>query len=161
MSLPTASCGTIDWWQMTTSISGGISCHIHAPTQAGKNEGPSATRSFAILHGLWLGSRVSEAPDGVDIEQIGRHVQEEVRRRLASPVGIPVPNPGADQSNDLTRDLAALRASVDVYDVVMPSGRRLLAPFLTAAKRAARRLLTPSLARQVTYNVANLRLLEG
>src|SRR5439155_23185150 len=117
--------------------------------------------AFAMRHGLWLESAVSEAMDGLDIDTISLHVRNELRRRLESPGSIPVPSPPSDKSDGAAAELAALRASADVYDVAISSGRWFLAPLVSAAKRAVRRLLTPSLGRQVTYNLSNVRVIEG
>jgi len=104
---------------------------------------------------------VSEDPHQLDVDQITKHIHQEVRRRLEGGRGLPVASfdPGSDR--DLERDLGALRAHADVWDVALPAGRRGLGPLLTLAKKIARRLVTPSLARQVTYNLTNIRALDA
>src|SRR3989442_10409784 len=52
-----------------------------------------------------------------------------------------------------------LRCNADVYEVPLRSARRV--PAVVLLKRIVRRLLAPVLARQVAYNLANVRVAES
>jgi hypothetical protein len=69
--------------------------------------------------------------------------------------------PPAAAANDLEVDVAALREAQDIYERPLRSHRRALGPALLFANRALRKLLKPSLERQVSYNAANERLVRA
>jgi O-antigen chain-terminating methyltransferase len=95
------------------------------------------------------------------IEHIMLRIREEIRVRLEGGNAAPSRAPGAAVSPAVvSADLRALGRSADVYDVDLSSRRTLFSPLITAARKISRRLLIPSLARQVEYNHANARIVE-
>ena len=95
-------------------------------------------------------------------------ILERIRERLRSlPPGLipPLssrPPPPEDASPDAAAiDLETMRRTKDVYDQPFRSQIRPLASAFALANRMARKLLKPSLERQVSYNAATERLVRA
>jgi hypothetical protein len=58
-------------------------------------------------------------------------------------------------------ELEAIRAASDICNVGVRSYRRVLGPILVLAQRVARKVLAPTVERQVSYNLAAERLLRS
>jgi cell division protein FtsB len=101
----------------------------------------------------------------LDEEAIIARIRERLRTSLTqAPVAATRPRPpiAPDTSAEaLEIELEAMRGASDVYDVRPKSYQKVLAPILLAARRVARKLVAPSLERQVSYNVANHRLVSA
>lgn len=101
----------------------------------------------------------------VDDPAIIARIREELQRSLRDaslPPLAPRPDIRSDTSSEgLEEELSMLRAAADIYDVPTRTYRRLLGPVLALAQRLARKVLAPSLERQVSYNTANCRLVEA
>ena len=104
-------------------------------------------------------------PPVLDEEAIVARIRERLRASLArAPVPATAPRPpiAPETSPDaIQAELEAMRGWSDIYDVQPISYRRVLAPFLRLARSVARKLLAPSLERQVSYNLANQRLVSA
>jgi len=94
-------------------------------------------------------------------------ILERIRERLRTlppgllpPLSPRTPAPPDTAPEAIEVDLDALSKAEDVYDQPLRSQRRLLAPAVGLANRVARKLLKPSLERQVSYNAANERLVR-
>jgi hypothetical protein len=93
-------------------------------------------------------------------------VIEKIRERLRVSVGQaplppaqPRPEAAADASAEsLQLELVTMRNEQDVSDAPFKSQRPWLGPLLVLANNIVRRLIAPSLERQVSYNTANRRL---
>jgi len=94
-----------------------------------------------------------------DVEQLMQRIRENVRRRRDteddSASRHAVPLTGHDQAE---ADLDHLSSAYDVQNVRLVSHRLLIGSFVVAVKRLLRKLLTPTLERQVAYNAANARV---
>jgi len=90
-------------------------------------------------------------------------ILERIRAHLRSgPSRAPVPAaPAEADENDIAVDLAAVRDAQDIYALPLRSQRTGLGPALGEANRILRKLLRPSLERQVSYNTANARLVQA
>jgi hypothetical protein len=104
---------------------------------------------------------------GVMDEQEEKTIIERLRARLRETDARSPPRPGrrtpvtSDPSGEsMAIDAEILRDSVDVYDQPFRS-QRPLAPALALVNRTVRKLLRPSLERQVSYNAANERLVRA
>ena len=101
----------------------------------------------------------------LDEQAIVARIREQLRSHLLRepPGGIsPRPRTPADTSTGAVEpDLESLRAASDLLDVQGRSSARSLAPIVTTARRGARKLLAPSLRRQMTYNLINERLITA
>ena len=95
----------------------------------------------------------------INVEQIMERIREDIRRRRGS-AEAPIPSAGAGPPADgqVAADFAMLHASHDVYQIRFTSHRRFWGPVAVFVKKTLRRLLTPILMRQVTYNGANTRV---
>lgn len=65
---------------------------------------------------------------------------------------------GSLPKDPVSADLASLHRNYDIYYTRFSSHRRVLGPCVVFAKKMFRKLLTPILMRQVTYNAANTRV---
>src|SRR5256885_5263989 len=102
---------------------------------------------------------VDEALDEKAIlERIRAHLGSE-QRSSAGAVRLVPPPEGDPDAIDM--DVASLRDAYDIYALPFRSQRGLLGPAVAAANRVLRRLLKPSLERQVSYNAANERLVRA
>lgn len=92
----------------------------------------------------------------VDVQKIVDRIRDQLRRRLRA-------NPTPDvwaifTDSQLTADVSSLYSVSDPADVSFPSHRKFFGGLAAAMKRGLRRLLTPILWRQATYNAANARI---
>jgi O-antigen chain-terminating methyltransferase len=92
----------------------------------------------------------STPPDAVNVERIMEGVRAQASKRDIAVL----------LDDEAARNLAALRASADVYNTSLRTAWRGLGPVLRFAKRIGRWALQPSLARQVWYNTANAVVAE-
>src|SRR4051812_21714993 len=72
----------------------------------------------------------------------------------------PPRQPVEPSTTDAAIDVAALRGSQDIYALPLRSQRAGIGPGLVLLNRLLRKLLKPSLERQVAYNAANERLIR-
>src|SRR2546423_9109134 len=87
-------------------------------------------------------------------------ILERIRAHLRSGPSRMVPLPPPTASLDIELDVAALHGAQDMYAVPLRSQRVALGPALVLVNRLLRKLLRPSLERQVAYNAANERLIR-
>jgi O-antigen chain-terminating methyltransferase len=90
----------------------------------------------------------------ISAEEVVERIRANIRRRRRQPFS-PFP-----AENQLAKDLATARASVDVYSVDVGSPRRLVGKLLVLLKSAVKRLLAPVLQRQIAYNEATARIVK-
>lgn len=100
---------------------------------------------------------MDEAQD-IDIEQFMERFRENIRRRRKAEERLTTVQSPAPFDDQAAADLASLRSGYDIYNIRFISHRRIRGPFVVLAKKALRKLLTPILSRQVTYNAANTRV---
>ena len=90
-----------------------------------------------------------------------------IRERLRAPLGeapLPAIPPRPQVAPDITEqgielELGAVWQASDISDAPLRSYRRLLGPLFLLTQRIARKLLSAPLRQQVSYNLANHRLL--
>lgn len=87
-------------------------------------------------------------------------ILERIRAHLGNGASRTRPPPDELSSTDAGVDVAALRDSRDVYALPLRSQRAGIGPGLVLLNRLLRKLLKPSLERQVAYNAANERLIR-
>jgi O-antigen chain-terminating methyltransferase len=91
----------------------------------------------------------------IDVDQLMTHIRENLSNYPATPT-IYATTP---VSNGLVAaEISSLQSSREIRYFPLTSHRRFLGSFVLLAKKAVRKLLTPSLERQSAYNTANLRL---
>lgn len=92
-------------------------------------------------------------------------VREKLRVALGEaplPPPVPRPDPPSDSSDDaLEVELNTIRETYDICSVPLRSYRKAISSVIVAARKAARRLVGPSLEAQVAYNAANHRIIRG
>src|SRR6266498_1446580 len=97
-----------------------------------------------------------DATQEIDVERIMQQIRESIRKRQlessVSEVALPARN------GQLATDLAALHSGYDIYHIHFTSHRRLFGWLVVSAKKVLRKLLTPILERQLTYNATNARI---
>jgi SAM-dependent methyltransferase len=93
---------------------------------------------------------------GIDVEQIMKQVQENIRRRRQAPT-LAYQTEYAS-NGQVTDDLASLHTDHDIYSMHFTSHRRVLGPLIVSVKKTLRQLLTPILIKQASYNAANSRV---
>lgn len=100
-----------------------------------------------------------------DEKAIIARIRESLRAPLAdAPVAAASQRPrGAADTSDVAieSELEQMSGDADVIDVEAASYRRVIGRALTFARRVARKVLAPSLERQVSYNLANHRLVAA
>src|SRR6267143_197413 len=100
-----------------------------------------------------------------DEEAIVDRIRERLRTSLADaplPGAGPRPQIVPERSVEAMQlELEAMRGASDICDAQQRSYRAVLAPLVLFARRMARKLLAPTLERQVSYNLANHRLLSA
>src|SRR3954470_5245347 len=116
----------------------------HAPPLM-RNGRPSCATSFAV----------DELPDE-------KAILERIRAHLGNGASQTRPprQPVEPSTTDAGIDVAALRGSQDIYALPLRSQRAGIGPGLVLLNRILRKLLKPSLERQVAYNAANERLIR-
>jgi hypothetical protein len=93
-------------------------------------------------------------------------ILERIREHLRTPPETaprpraPRPPPVAASAEDVEIDVAALQGAQDIYALPLRSQRPALGPALVLVNGLLRKLLKPSLERQVSYNAANERLVR-
>ncbi len=89
-------------------------------------------------------------------------IREHLRTLHSRPESSRAPHAPAitPSAEDLEIDVAALQGAHDIYAIPLRSQRPALGPALGLANHLLRRLLKPSLERQVSYNAANERLMR-
>ena len=92
----------------------------------------------------------------VDVQKIVDRIRDQLRRRLRTQQAPDVWALFAD--SQLTADVASLYSTSDPADVSFVSHRKVFGGLAATLKRILRRLLTPILWRQATYNAANARI---
>ena len=101
----------------------------------------------------------------LDEEAIVARIRERLRASLAQaplPAASPRPQIAPDRSAEsMQAELDAMLGASDVYDLPARRHGRALTPARRLAERIARKLLSPSLERQVSYNQANHRLVTA
>jgi hypothetical protein len=101
----------------------------------------------------------------LDEKAIVARIREQLRTSLVvAPIPAMTPRPliAPDTSAEATQaELETMRRASDVYDAHPALYRTVLAPAVLLARRVARKLLAPSLERQVSYNLANHRLVTA
>ena len=106
------------------------------------------------------------APDEeFDQKALTERVREALRMQLAGSA-LPAPTPRAETAADpsdeaLRLELDAIRDTHDICSAPHRSYRKMIGRAVIAARDVARKLLAPSLERQVSYNAANHRLARG
>ena len=97
--------------------------------------------------------------DDMNVQQIMERIREGLRAHVP---GSAPPAAGVVSffGRELDDELASLAASVDLFQMSSPRGRRILGPVVTLVRRVLLRLLTPVLAKQTTYNATNARIAE-
>jgi 2-polyprenyl-3-methyl-5-hydroxy-6-metoxy-1,4-benzoquinol methylase len=95
----------------------------------------------------------------IDVEQIMAQIRENIRRRRTAGEN-PVPESRSSPFDDghAAADFAHLHSGYDIQNVSIVSNRRVVGSVIVAVTKALRRLLTPILDRQVTYNAASTRV---
>jgi O-antigen chain-terminating methyltransferase len=93
---------------------------------------------------------------GIDVERIIEHTRERIRKRQQEMMPSDLSIPTVD--SQVLSDLSLLHDNYDVYNFLFTSHRWVLGKFVVCAKNALRKLLTPLLTRQVTYNASNARI---
>lgn len=98
----------------------------------------------------------------IDADELRLRIRDNIRKRQAAAEHpVPAPDGGAPAPVPPAADLGTLHAGYDVYNVPLTSHRRLLGAGIVLAKRILRKLLAPILSRQVAYNAAVARVLDG
>jgi hypothetical protein len=88
-------------------------------------------------------------------------IRERIRARLRT--GAPA-RPPADvdvSPGGIETDVSVLQGAQDIYALPLRSQRAAIGPALAAANRLLRKVLKPSLERQVSYNAANERIVRA
>src|ERR687888_630942 len=89
----------------------------------------------------------------IDINEIVEQIREKIRVHQQEFSRLDVAGPLSD--GPTATDLASLQSSYDIY---FTSHRKALGRLVVSAKQVLRKLLTPILERQSTYNAANARV---
>ena len=89
---------------------------------------------------------------------------ERIRESVGQPGHVETPTPPEKhvspfEEGEAAVDFAYLHSGYDTRNVNLVFRRAILVPFVGVAKRAVRRLLTPILQRQVSYNAASTRVI--
>jgi SAM-dependent methyltransferase len=92
----------------------------------------------------------------IDVEQIMKQVQENIRRRRQEPT-LAYQTEYAS-NGQVTADLASLHNDHNISSMNFTSHRRVLGPLIVSVKKTLRQLLTPILIKQASYNAANTRV---
>lgn len=95
--------------------------------------------------------------EALTVAEIMTRVRDKVRRDVVSPSPMAAGN-GFGWTAERRADRAMLESHWDIYDVDVRSPRVGVGVLLTGLKRALRRLLAPTLGRQIGYNAANARV---
>ena len=99
---------------------------------------------------------MERAPD-IDVEQLLSRVRDDIARRgSAADSSLSGGRPSPDQG---AAELAKLRSVSDIENVPLSSHRPLTGTLVLALKRLVRKLLTPSLRAQASFNATTLDLL--
>ncbi|HYY15273.1 MAG TPA: methyltransferase domain-containing protein [Gammaproteobacteria bacterium] len=92
----------------------------------------------------------------IDINEIVEQIREKIRVHQQEFSRLDVAGPLSD--GPTATDLASLQSSYDIYHINFTSHRKALGRLVVSAKQVLRKLLTPILERQSTYNAANARV---
>ena len=95
--------------------------------------------------------------EALTVAEIMTRVRDKVRRAAVPPSAMPAGN-GFASTLERRADRATLESQWDIYEVDVRSPRAGLGVLLTGLKKALRRLLAPTLGRQIVYNAANTRV---
>jgi SAM-dependent methyltransferase/flagellar biosynthesis chaperone FliJ len=99
--------------------------------------------------------------DEIDVERVVQHIRERVRERGDQTESAALsPTALDDLSRQVEADLAVLHTEHDIYSTALTSHRRTWGRFVVRIKNLLRRLLSPILLRQSTYNGANTRFVS-
>jgi hypothetical protein len=101
--------------------------------------------------------------DGLDENAILERIREHLRTApggTAARPPAPRPPPGTPYAEEVEIEVTALQGAQDIYALPLRSQRRALGPALVLVNGLLRKLLKPSLERQVSYNAANERLVR-
>jgi SAM-dependent methyltransferase len=93
----------------------------------------------------------------INVEEIMAQIQENRPHQQGTPA---VGAPALSYNDPVAAELSSLQSTREIRYFHLTSHRKLLGPLVLSAKKAARKLLTPSLERQSEYNTANLRLVQ-
>jgi hypothetical protein len=94
----------------------------------------------------------------VDVQRIVAQIREKLRRGLSEDGG-PAPPP-VEVDPQLVSDLSALFTVSDPAQAHFASHRKILGSLVVGLKRTLRKLLTPILTRQASYNATNARVVN-
>src|SRR5258705_13701387 len=95
----------------------------------------------------------------IDVEQIMRRIRENIDRKRGAEGHPTFKKHTSPVDNDqMAADLAYLHSGYNIEHVSFTSHRRIVGPLLVAIKKVLRKLLTPILERQSTYNAASARV---
>jgi hypothetical protein len=101
----------------------------------------------------------------LDDQAIVARIRDRLRSSLLhAPLPAVAPRPRIQPDTSaagIDAELAAIHAAADICDVGARSHRAVLGPILSLANKVARKVLAPSLERQVSYNQATDRLLQA
>ncbi len=94
----------------------------------------------------------------MNAEQVAERIRESIRRRRQELFTATTTPPSSN--GRFAADLASLRETSNIYEVEIPSPRKVVGPPLAMLKRGLRRLLAPVLGRQVEHNEATMKVAE-
>ena len=101
-----------------------------------------------------------DEPGDIDVEQLLTRIREDIgRRRSAADGPDQLGSAWSLDPNQVAADFVKLRSVVEPQTVPLSSHRRLLGPFIVAVKTLVRKLLTPSLEAQATFNATSIGLM--
>ena len=92
----------------------------------------------------------------IDIKGIMEQIREKIRMPQQEFSHSDASRPLSD--GPIATDLAALRSNYDIYHIHFTSHRKAMGRVVLLTKQILRKLLTPILERQLTYNAANARV---
>src|SRR5919109_132090 len=92
----------------------------------------------------------------IDIKGIMEQIREKIRMPQQEFSHSDASRPLSD--GPIAADLASLRSNYDIYHIHFTSHRKAMGRVVLLTKQILRKLLTPILERQLTYNAANARV---